>query len=178
LLARDQFHRGTRPRWFLCGCGVAWLLFFPNAPYICTDIVHLKFWFHGRFWIELCLILLFAFTGLILGFLSLHLMQSIVTTAFGTLAGWAFAACMIGLSSLGVYLGRFLRFNSWDVILRPAKIYRGLDAWIDGAMVNLHSLAFLALFAAFLFVAHLMLHALTGLSLRPEHPRPAEAAAP
>lgn len=164
LLANDEYRGGAPRRWALLSLGIAWLLFFPNAPYICTDLTHLKFWFNNHFWIELALILLFALTGLLVGFLSLYLMQSIVRDAYGRVAGWLFVLGTTGLSSFGVYLGRFLRFNSWDVVLRPGHIFRGLDSWSNSAMVNKASLGFLVLFAAFLFVGYVMFYGLTHLS--------------
>ncbi len=164
LLANDEYRSGSARRWVLFSLGAAWLLFFPNAPYICTDIVHLKFWFNHHFWIELALILLFALTGLLVGFVSLYVMQSIVRDAFGRWAGWLFVLCAAGLSSVGVYVGRFLRFNSWDVIVRPGHFARGVEAWPNSNLANKGSLTFLILFAAFLFVGYVMLYGLTHLS--------------
>lgn len=141
----------------------AWLLFLPNAPYICTDLIHLSSRFYGHYWLDLTLILLCAFTGLVLGFLSLYLMQEIVAKRFGRVTGWLFVLAIMGLSSFGVYLGRFLRFNSWDVIVRPFHVYRGLAAWIESPMLK-SSAGFLVVFATFLLVAYVMLYALTHLS--------------
>jgi uncharacterized membrane protein len=109
------------------------------------------------------LILLCALTGSVLGFMSLYLMQSVVARMFGRVASWLFVAGAAGLSSLGVYLGRFMRFNSWDVFLRPGKIYHGLDSWADGRVPHMSAAAFLVLFATFLFIAYVLLYALTRL---------------
>jgi uncharacterized membrane protein len=143
--------------------------FFPNAPYILTDLIHLTSGYYRHFWVDLTLFLLCAFTGLVLGFVSLYLMQSLMARSLGRIAGWLFVIAALGLSSFGVYLGRFLRFNSWDV-LRPGHIFSGLNAWLEGPMLNLSSGAFLVLFATFLFVAYVMLYALTLLS--PTQARP------
>ena len=58
--------------------GAAWLLFFPNAPYIFTDLIHLTAQFYGHFWADILVILLCSLTGLVLGFVSLFLVQSVV----------------------------------------------------------------------------------------------------
>jgi uncharacterized membrane protein len=163
LLARETFRTKQQKTWRLLGLAGAWFLFFPNAPYIFTDLIHLTARFPRFFWTDLTLILLCAFTGLMLGFVSLYFMQAIVARLFGRVAGWLFVALAVGLGSLGIYLGRFLRFNSWDVLLRPGKIYHGLDTWMDGPMINTASAAFLVFFAAFLFITYVMLHALTRL---------------
>ena len=79
-LAACRFSQGERQRkWCFRAAAFAWLIFFPNAPYIFTDLIHLHWWNQMVFWLDLILILLFAWTGLLLGFVSLYLMQSLVT---------------------------------------------------------------------------------------------------
>jgi uncharacterized membrane protein len=164
LLASQELQHETVKRWRFVGLAGVWLLFFPNAPYILTDVIHLKHdFFYLHFWLDLTLILSCALTGLVLGFVSLYIMQSLVRRLAGRLWSWIFVAVTAGLSSFGVYVGRFLRFNSWDVFLRPGHIYRGLDAWKDSPMLNHVSAAFLVLFALFLFISYVMLYALTHL---------------
>lgn len=163
MLACKQFQSGTKRNWPFAALAGAWLLFFPNAPYIFTDVFHLLYGRYQHFWTDLTLILVCAFTGLVLGFVSLYLMQSLVARMYGRVAGWLLVAATAGLSSFGIYLGRFLRFNSWDVFLRPGKIYRGLDALAGARATNGSSLAFLVLFATFLFIAYVLLYALTYL---------------
>jgi uncharacterized membrane protein len=163
LLARDTRHSQPERPWRFFGLAGLWLLFFPNAPYIFTDLIHLWTSFRLHFWIDLTLILLCALTGLVLGFVSLYLMQSVVAQKFGRAWSWLFVVVATGLCSFGIYLGRFLRFNSWDVFLRPGKIYHGLDAWADSPMLNTASAAFLVIFFLFFFIAYVMLYALTRL---------------
>ena len=64
----------------------------------------------------------FSWTGLLLGLVSLYLMHDIVQRTFGRWFGWAFVFIVSGLSSFGVYLGRFVRFNSWDMLNDPKEI--------------------------------------------------------
>ena len=154
LLFRERFINGGRPGWRTLGLGAAWLLFFPNAPYIFTDLIHLTTKFAGHFWADMMLILLCALTGLMVGFVSLYLMQSLVTASFGRAAGWLFIAGVAGLSGVGVFIGRFLRLNSWDPLLRPVKLYHRVDFWISDPSAYAASLAFPALFAIFLFIAY------------------------
>jgi uncharacterized membrane protein len=172
VLACDYFQKPAKSNPRFAGLACAWLLFFPNAPYIFTDLIHLTTRFYGHFWVDLVLILTCALTGLVLGFLSLYLMQSLVARRFGRLAGWIFTAAATGLCSFGIYLGRFLRFNSWDVVLQPAKVYHDIGLWTAGSR---HNGVFLVLFAAFLFLAYLMLYALTHLSPVPSAKAPGAA---
>lgn len=165
ILAQEKY-RATKSDaplgWQFLSLSAAWLLFFPNAPYICTDLVHLTTRYFGAFWVDLAIILSCAFTGLVLGFVSLYLMHSLVTQRYGALQGWAFVAGVAGLSSFGIYLGRFLRFNSWDIVAQPGRLYQGISAVATG-QGHPHQIAFMVLFATFLFLAYLMLYALTHL---------------
>lgn len=165
LLAQDAFHRSTgtkRPARKFWLFGALWLLFLPNAHYIFTDLIHLTNGRYFDFWVDLAVILSCALTGLVLGFVSLLLLQSIVTQRRGALAGWGFVIAIAGLSSFGIYLGRFLRLNSWDVIAKPGQLYQGITAFATG-QGQPHHFAFFALFAVFLLVGYVLLYALTHL---------------
>ena len=138
----------------------AWLLFFPNASYICTDLVHLTNRFIQYFWLDLAVILSAAFTGLILGFVSLYLMQSLVAQRLGKTIGWSFVFCVSAVSSFGVYLGRFLRFNSWHVVTKPDELLHGMNSAVHSLFSEPRLFAFLALFTIFTFTAYVILYAM------------------
>lgn len=116
----------NRPRLRVTPLLALWLLFFPNAPYILTDLIHLAPRDHVPLWYDLLLLLSYAWNGLILGFASLWIVQGLLQRWFGPVAGWAGAAAALLLGALGVYLGRFLRWNSWDLLTQPADILRHL----------------------------------------------------
>jgi uncharacterized membrane protein len=107
----------------LLPAGAAWLLFFPNAPYILTDLFHLDNRPGVPLWYDLALILSCAWNGLMLAYASLADMQQLVQQRLGTGIGWAFATVALLLSSFGIYLGRYLRFNSWDVLTNPLTLF-------------------------------------------------------
>src|SRR5882672_4203669 len=68
VLASDHFRKHQKSDLTFAGLAGAWLLFFPNAPYIFTDLIHLTTRLYGHFWIDMVLILTCALTGLVLGF--------------------------------------------------------------------------------------------------------------
>jgi uncharacterized membrane protein len=177
LLASDQVRTARRPGWRFLTLAGAWLVFFPNAPYIFTDLTHLRVTLRANqytlFWVDLSLILTCALTGLIIGFVSLYIMQSVVRRLAGSIASWVFIAVVAGLSSFGICVGRFLRFNSWDIVVKPGELYDGISAWVE-SLVHPGSIAFPMLFAAFLFTSYLMLYALTHLSPLASTPAPEE----
>lgn len=150
----------ARADWKFFALFGAWLLFFPNASYICTDLVHLTNRFIQYFWLDLAVILSAAFTGLILGFVSLYLMQSLVAQRLGKTIGWSFVFCVSAVSSFGVYLGRFLRFNSWHVLTKPDELLHGIYVAAQGIFLEPRLFAFLALFTIFTFTAYVILYAM------------------
>jgi len=161
VLAREHENNGSSPGWRFFAFGGAWLLFFPNAPYIFTDVIHLSR-AHTHFGPDLVLILINALTGMVLGFLSLYLMQSAVRRLVGEWMSWLFIGAVAMLSGIGIYMGRFMRLNSWDVVM-PNKMAHTMASWARETPVG-HSLGISVLFAAFLFVTYLLLYALTHLS--------------
>jgi uncharacterized membrane protein len=110
---------------------VLWLLFLPNAPYILTDILHLTRASDAPAWYDLALLLSCAGTGLLMGYLSLIDVQGIMARRFGTASGWIFALVSLGLSGFAIYLGRFLRWNSWDVLVEPTRVVGILAAMMQ-----------------------------------------------
>ncbi len=164
---------GAPKKWRLRSLAALWLLFFPNAPYIFTDLTHLNGWLYGHYWVDLTLILTAALTGFLLGFLSLYLMQSVVADRLGRAAGWLFILGVTGLTGIGIYLGRFLRWNSWDVVVHPLGVSHDIGHLAAHPLANAGSVAFAGLFATFLFLGYLMLYALTH--LQPVQGRPQAA---
>ncbi len=101
---------------------LGWILFIPNSFYIITDLFHLR-WFEGvPIWYDLALLLSFAWNGLILGIVSVRQMEKIIEEKLGVRNELFFVYPVMWLNALGVYVGRFLRFNSWDVISNPFQL--------------------------------------------------------
>jgi uncharacterized membrane protein len=139
-----------------------WLLFFPNALYILTDLYHLRVIDNMPLWYDLILILSFAFNGLFLGFVSLIYVQDFLQKKYSKVMGWIISLGAILLASFGIYLGRYLRWNSWDIISSPI----GLFADIFGRIFNPteHPRVYGMTIALFILLSliYLMLKALRG----------------
>ncbi len=97
----------------------AWLLFFPNAPYILTDLFHLRAKTDMPIWFDLVLILSFAWTGLVVGFMSLWDIEKILRHHFNTKSIVMVSVLLLFVSAFGIYVGRYLRWNSWDILNDP-----------------------------------------------------------
>lgn len=118
LLAYQFSHRPL----FVLAFGVAWLLFLPNAPYIITDFIHLRARHNVPLWYDLIILFSASLTGLLLGFTSLYLMQRLVSRLLGAGLSWLFVTAALALTSVGIYVGRFLRWNSWDIFFNPLRL--------------------------------------------------------
>ncbi len=107
---------------FQYGLLAAWLLFFPNAPYIITDLFHLKHRPPVPYWYDLLLLFWAAWNGLLLGILSLmHVERYLLGRFRPAIVNWMVNLSLV-LCAFGVYAGRFLRWNSWHVVSEPGNI--------------------------------------------------------
>jgi uncharacterized membrane protein len=160
----DRWRR-RRTGMLLLALGGLWLLFFPNAPYIATDFVHLQRSALVPYWYDAVTIAAFAWVGLMLGFASLYLMQTVVRQWRGVVAGWIFAVFAIGLCSLGIYLGRFLRLNSWDALEHPSVLPRIAHAVARDPFAYQEAIAVTVLFTLALSFAYFLLYSFAAASL-------------
>ena len=140
------------------GLGLLWLLFFPNAPYIVTDFEHLAGSTGEKFWFDGVLIATAAATGLLLGFVSLYLLQAIVRRGVGARYAWVFVVAALGLGSFGVYLGRVLRWNSWDVFTRPGSLAAELSGVLLNPLAHPRPIGITLLFTSFLVGGYLLFY--------------------
>jgi uncharacterized membrane protein len=152
------------------GLAAGWLLFFPNAPYILTDLAHLRSRTAPHYWTDLVLILVFALTGLVLGFVSLFVVQRLVARRFGWVAGWGLVGATTFLNGFGVYAGRFLRWNSWDVVFSPWSLLNEGVQWVASMPESPRGLMLPLLFAVLMFLAYVMLYGLTHMRFEEETP--------
>jgi len=109
-----------------------WILFFPNAPYIMTDLFHLDFGDNSAQWFDLVLIFSYAWTGLLFCFYSLRDMERLLSPHLKQWVITLMSMAILFLSGLGVYLGRFSRWNSWDIIRNPLNLVADVaDRFLD-----------------------------------------------
>lgn len=149
---------------------VGWLLVFPNSPYLVTDLIHLRERPPTPLWFDALILVSAAVAGLLAGFVSLHLVQGAVTRRLGTAWGWVMAIVVLGLSGFGVYLGRFARFNSWDVLTRPRTLLYNVGNSVS-PFDNPRAVGVTVLFSSFLIVCYVTIEMLTRLGPAPRPER-------
>lgn len=126
-----------RTAWIL-GFGT-WLLFLPNAPYILTDLLHFRNNQDMAGWFDLLLLCSFGVSGLLIGLESLFRMHRQLNTVVGKEKASAVVLASCLLCGAGIFLGRFLRYNSWNIITDPLSLLSDLDLLLSwrGAGVSI-----------------------------------------
>ncbi|WP_425545363.1 DUF1361 domain-containing protein [Gangjinia marincola] len=128
VLSSYLLHREKASKLRTLILGLVWLAFLPNAPYILTDLIHLQLStpFSIEFILDASVIVSFALTGIWLYVLSVQQMKLVFKRHAS--ARWLnlFFYLLPFLVSFGVYLGRFLRFNSWDILVNPLVLLQDI----------------------------------------------------
>ena len=111
-------------KWEVLTASLLWLLFFPNSPYIITDLVHLQSLSGNTYWHYQIMIFTYAFVSLACGLLSLYWIQKVWTKVFSLNWSNFFTLGSIFLSGYGIFLGRVERWNSWDFFVHPLSLLK------------------------------------------------------
>lgn len=151
---------------FLLILGFIWLLFFPNAPYIITDYIHFSYFDYFvplqngainyianadlSVWFDFIIFSTFIITGFLLGLYSIYLIHKVLILKTNKQISWVFVLAIFLLSGFGIYLGRFLRFNSWDIVTHPINLLKDIIG-----VINTNSISFSMMFGTFLFIIYL-----------------------
>lgn len=157
LSTRERLSNWSLLVWFC-----AWLLFLPNAPYIITDLLHLRMSNQYLMWLDVLLVTSFAYNGLVLFFLSLLDMEVILKSFMSAKKRFYLMLFILFLTGFGIYLGRFLRYNSWEILQDPLALFSDI---IDIALhptLHLQAWVFTLMFGAFLSVGYWMFKANTS----------------
>jgi uncharacterized membrane protein len=148
--------KGLLWSWKNFGLFILWLLFLPNAFYLFTDFIHLQSTGQIGLMYDVVLIGTYAWCGFILGYLSLFLVHKRTYQRFGRVAHWLPFVCLL-LSGFAIYLGRYLRWNSWDIIVNPLGLLFDLTDRIVNPGEHILTFSATLLFFAFLSVIYLVL---------------------
>ena len=126
---------------------ILWLLFLPNSPYILTDLFHLRLRDPFPLWFDLIVLLSFALIGMIVFLKSLKDMFGILKKYISPFYMTIITPGIFWLISFGLYLGRYLRFNSWNVVNHPFTVVRQSF----GILLEKDTIGFTCLFSVFMW---------------------------
>ncbi|MGC4101674.1 DUF1361 domain-containing protein [Ferruginibacter sp.] len=123
LVISAMFNKMTNaPKWKQGLLFAIWLAFFPNAFYLVTDLIHLDLETSIPKWFDALLLFSCLSAGLLMAFVSLLRTEVYLQQKFETRTVQLMMPAIFFLSSFGVYLGRFQRWNSWDIISDPLNL--------------------------------------------------------
>lgn len=148
---------------FVAGSLVMWTAFFPNASYLITELnfSHRKREDPVPLWYDIIQTLSLTMAGIANATASLVAVQvTFVLLAFPNAqevtdpaASWALAGLLLVLGSVGVYVGRFVRANSWDLV-KPARLFRILAAHLRQPGQVWTAVAFVTTYTLFLAIIY------------------------
>ncbi|MBS1667998.1 MAG: DUF1361 domain-containing protein [Bacteroidetes bacterium] len=139
---------------------VVWLAFIPNTFYILTDLYHLGDGYNDFLvpqWYDLAMILSFAWNGLLLGILSVRHIEKILHNNFSLPHELLFLYPIMWLNALGVYVGRYLRFNTWDMVTNPFLLLRDIADVLIHPLADRHASGMIFCFSILLTLIYLTL---------------------
>ncbi len=145
-------HKHRAGAWQYILPSIIWLLFFPNAAYLVTDLYNLTDMPPVPFWYDIGFFATLAWTGLLLAVASLQIVQRMVKQSFGAFWSWVVVFAVVGLNGVGIYLGRFLRWNSWDVVTEPHAVLQDAIAPFLHPIAYRQPVAIIIVFSAMLLV--------------------------
>ena len=163
LLLYERSRAGASAR-VLAPIAVLWLVFFPNAPYLVTDLKHIGNGGSVPVLYDVLLLSAGAWAGLLLGLTSLFLVHAVSRRLVGVVNAWALVVGVLALSSFGIYLGRVQRWNSWDVVAHPAPIVHQVAAGLLHPVSHPRPIALTVLLTVFLLVSYLVLYSFARMS--------------
>jgi uncharacterized membrane protein len=152
-----QYQPGWRTGKRLLLLFAVWLLFIPNSFYIITDLFHLGPFYSVPVWFDLVMILSFAWNGLLLGLLSVRQMEKMVQRYLPGRRELTFIYPIMWLNAFGVYIGRYLRFNSWDVITNPFALITDIVDILVHPIQNKIAWGMIACFSVFMTLMYMAL---------------------
>ncbi len=133
-----------------------WLPFLPNAPYIITDLIHLKISNTPMPWLDVLMISSFALNGLLLFHLSIRDFKIVLERHFnGTMVNITMLIVFFS-TGFGIYLGRFLRYNSWEILNRSQHLLMDILNIITQPRLHYGAWLFTICFGFFLGICFLI----------------------
>ena len=141
-----------------------WFIFFPNAPYILSDFIHLGKQPFAPRWFDLILILSYGLTGLGFGFSSFKKIKSILQRRFSKINIFLLNAAILYITSYGIYIGRFLRWNSWDIFSNFIPLMKDIFTTVVHPIQNAAAWGFTFLFGTLLNILFVFLDSVSAVT--------------
>lgn len=134
---------------------LVWLALFPNAPYLLTDFIHLRNGVTIPIWYNILMFFSAAWVGLLATFYSLAEVEILLRKKFSQHVTWVIISIVVLLTSFGIYIGRFLRWNSWDVFINPRELTNDIWQVLTPGGQHQDAISFVGIFFVFILVSYI-----------------------
>ena len=139
-----------------------WLAFFPNALYIVTDLAHLQMETVVPKWFDVVLLFSSSVAGLMMAFISLYRVEKYLQNAVHHKILPVLMLLILFMGSFGVYLGRFLRWNSWDIISNPVLLLMSVGHRIVSPFDHMYTWVVTIVFTLLFYLLYISVKKLPG----------------
>jgi uncharacterized membrane protein len=158
--------------WAQCLVFFGWLIFFPNSFYLITDLTHLMERPPVPYWFDIILVFSAVLNGILMGYVSFIRIEQYLLQKFNKSRTTAILIACLFLCSFGIYIGRFLRWNSWDVLTNPLPLASEIGYRIIHPFENIRTwgvtLVLTLFFSVFYFVTRSLVPLTADKSTNPE----------
>lgn len=166
LFLERTLHRTYWSSWYALAVTMVWILFLPNTFYMITDFIHVRELTDEALLTGIFMFSSFIFNGVILGIISVYLIhRELLKRTRARTAGLLIGSVLL-LCSFAMYIGRELRWNSWDIVANPSSLLFDVTDRLLNAKEHPHmwpvTFSFFALIASLYAVAWLMARVARG----------------
>jgi len=166
LFLERTLHRTYWSSWYALAVTLVWILFLPNTFYMVTDFIHVRELTPDSLLTGIFMFSSFIFNGLILGIISVYIVHRELLQRMAARAAWLLVAGILLLCSFAMYIGRELRWNSWDVVFNPSSLLFDVTDRLINAKEHPHmwpaTFSFFALIASMYVVVWFMARVARG----------------
>jgi uncharacterized membrane protein len=145
---------------------IVWLIFFPNALYILTDLIHLKGETNVPIWYDAVLLFASSLIGLLMAFISLFNVEKYIRSRINVEYSGVMISVFIFMGAFGVYIGRFLRWNSWDILTNPFSLFFEIAVRFTQPMLHYRTWGVTLLLASFFYLLYFTSKRLTKIYIQ------------
>ncbi len=143
-----------------------WLGFLPNSFYLITDLIHLQSSGDTIILFDIAMVMSFIINGLILGYLSVYIVHSQLRPRMTRHQSWMIIQLVFLASSFAIYLGRYLRWNTWDILFNPFGLLFDISERIVNPIIHMETyvitLTFFAVLSVTYTIIYQLAHVLSG----------------
>lgn len=107
-------------------CLACWFFFLPNAPYLITDIMHYEARPPVPVYLDQVIVYSAAWNGLLMAYVSIMRVERWLLLRYKNCPVNMMVIALFLLCGLGIFLGRYQRWNSWDVVVQPIALAKDI----------------------------------------------------